>query len=118
MSDETIQQIKLHRNRVVLQGQDCSLSDAVEHMIALAAKRLADPKLQPATEVLGALPGTIVPEWIQIDVYRGKRVRCAACGESYDVPADRFVSVLKGIARFIEVHDKCGDDEGEGEGGE
>jgi len=110
MTDETIRLIKLHQDREAARTRDCSFSDAVEQMVALAARHTSEPKLLSAAEVLGDLPGAAAPEWIQIDMHHGKRVRCTICGESYEVPAERFVGVVKGIASFVEAHGECGED--------
>jgi hypothetical protein len=109
LSEETAQTVRNFQDRELSHGRDCNFSDAIEQMVALAARHLPDTKLESAYDVLGSLLGEEAPDWIRIDRNSGKRLRCAVCNESYDVPATRFSGVIKSIASFVEVHGECGD---------
>lgn len=118
LSEATWQTVKQFQDREVSHGRDCNFSDAIESMVALAARHLPDTRLESATDVLGDLLGEEAPDWIRIDRNSGKRLRCSVCNESYDVPATRFGGVCKAIASFVDVHGECGaHDEGSGEEG-
>ena len=113
MTEDTIQRIKRYQNDEATRGEEYSFSDAVERMINIAASVESKAKLVPAREVFDDLPGALAPDWVLVDANNGRQVRCRTCGETYNVPADRFAGCVKGIGKFIEAHRDCGDSQAE-----